>query len=125
MPENVERSREQFGKALMRLEEVLLRTPEQDQIVIDATIQRFEFTVELCWKALKNRLYKEGIQTTTPRSVMQEAYTAGWLVDESIWLNMLRDRNLTSHTYREEQALEIYKNIPVYASALRQLYEKL
>jgi hypothetical protein len=38
---------------------------------------------------------------------------------------MLRDRNLTSHTYREEQALEIYRKINSYAVELRKLNVKL
>ena len=48
----VEQTIKQFGHALTRLEEALTRSAEYDDIVIDATIQRFEFTIELCWKAL-------------------------------------------------------------------------
>jgi len=115
---------QQFTKALLRLEEVLQRSPE-DGIVIDATIQRFEFTIELCWKALKRKLAFEGVETTTPRSVLQQSFVFHWIDEEAIWLNMLRDRNLTSHTYREEQAKEIYARIPTYARAMRELLPKL
>lgn len=115
---------EQFGKALTRLEEVLQRMPSDD-IVIDATIQRFEFTIELCWKALKKKLAYEGIETTTPRSVLQQSYISNWINDEQLWLNMLADRNLTSHTYREEQARAIYARISSYARAMRELLDFL
>jgi len=125
MSDQVARLKDQFNQALMRLEEVLRRSPEQDSIVVDASIQRFEFTIELVWKALKSRLLFEGIAATTPRSVMQEAYAAGWIDDEQLWLNMLRDRNLTSHTYREEQAMEIFRKLPSYAAAMKRLYDRV
>src|SRR5690554_5023052 len=64
----VEQTIKQFGHALTRLEEALTRSAEYDDIVIDATIQRFEFTIELCWKALKKKLASEGVETTTPRT---------------------------------------------------------
>jgi len=40
-----------FERALSRLEEALAK-PE-DPIVRDASIQRFEFTFEMAWKALQ------------------------------------------------------------------------
>lgn len=125
MADKQSRAAKQFYKALQRLQEVLQHSSEQDSIIIDATIQRFEFTIELCWKAMKVRLYEEGIQATTPRSVLQEAFTVGWFDNETIWLRMLHDRNLTSHTYNEEQALEIYRRIPSYAVEMQELYDRL
>jgi nucleotidyltransferase substrate binding protein (TIGR01987 family) len=116
---------EQFGRALFRLEESLQRSAEHDDLVIDATIQRFEFTIELCWKTLKKMLYAEGLETGTPRNVLQQAYAAHWINNETTWLDMLRDRNLTSHTYREEQARDIYARIPHYAREMRKLYDFL
>lgn len=58
----VKQSIEQFGQALTRLEEALGRSAEQDDIVIDATIHRFEFTIELCWESLKKKLVSEGVE---------------------------------------------------------------
>ena len=113
---------QQFEKALYRLEEALQRSADDDGLVIDATIQRFEFTFELCWKSLKKMLGEEGFEVTTPRDALQKAYVAGWLDHEQTWLNMLRDRNLTSHTYREEQARLIYSRIPSYCRLFRKLY---
>jgi nucleotidyltransferase substrate binding protein (TIGR01987 family) len=42
---------------------------------------------------------------------LQEAFRAGWLADEAAWLQMLRDRNETSHTYNEAVARRIYANV--------------
>jgi len=115
---------ESLGKALGRLEEALGQ-PVENPLAVDATIQRFEFTIELFWKALKRCLEFEGIDASTPRGALQQAYQAGWLEDESRWLQMLRDRNETSHTYDEAKARKIYERIRANQPALRAAYEFL
>lgn len=99
-----------FGRALERLREALAE-PEDSPLTIDGTIQRFEFAIELSWKALRRLLIREGVSTTTPREALREAFRAGWLADEAAWLQMLRDRNETSHTYNEATAKRVYGNI--------------
>ena len=42
-------------QALARFE-AILADPRQDEIIRDASIQRFEFTSEICWKALQEVL---------------------------------------------------------------------
>jgi nucleotidyltransferase substrate binding protein (TIGR01987 family) len=85
-----------LATALERLREAL-QEPEANKLAVDGTIQRFEFVFELYWKTLKRLLAWEGIQTQTPRETLQRAYQAGWLADETAWLQMLRDRSQTSH----------------------------
>ncbi len=115
----------ELGNALNRLDEALQRDARADSLVLDATIQRFEFCVELMWKTLKKLLEAEGKEAKTPRQALQSAYSAEWIDDESQWLDMLKDRNLSSHTYREKLALEIYSRVGGHASAMRKLYEYL
>ncbi|HEY8495526.1 MAG TPA: nucleotidyltransferase substrate binding protein [Limnochordales bacterium] len=113
-----------LGRALGRLDEAL-REPDTNPLAIDGTIQRFEFAIELLWKTLKRVLEHEGIQTRTPREALREAYQAGWLDDEVSWLQMLRDRNETSHIYDEVMARKIYERIREYAPKMRRVYELL
>ena len=112
----------EWGHALERLHEALCRDPTADSIVLDACIQRFEFCVELTWKVLKKILEFEGEQAKTPKQALQKAYAIEWIDDEALWLNMLRDRNLTSHTYKERLAQEIYARIPAYYAIMRPLH---
>lgn len=101
-----------LDRALSRLKESLARDPEKDDIVIDATIQRFEFTYELSWKLMKSYLEYTGvIELSSPRSTIKAAFKAGIITDGELWLKMLDDRNRTSHTYDEATALDIYTNI--------------
>ena len=109
-----------FESAIKRLAEALAVDARITPIAVDAAIQRFEFCYELLWKALKKMLLdQENIEVQSPKQVLQHAYALGWIKDEKLWLQMAQDRNLTSHTYQEELALEIYQRIPTYLKAMQ------
>lgn len=110
-----------LGKALQRFHESLQYDVAQP-LVVDASIQRFEFCIELSWKTLKAALVLEGVTANTPRECLQQAYAAHWFDDEAAWLSMLKDRNLTSHTYKEDLALEIYHRLPGHYQAMQTLH---
>jgi nucleotidyltransferase substrate binding protein (TIGR01987 family) len=103
-------------KAIDRLRDAL-EVPRTDPLVVEGTIQRFEFVIEIFWKALKRALEYEGIVVRTPRESLKQAFAAGWLSDETAWLDMLDTRNTTSHLYLHEDLVEeayddIRKNFP-------------
>ncbi|MDX1923835.1 MAG: HI0074 family nucleotidyltransferase substrate-binding subunit [Rickettsiaceae bacterium] len=118
-----------LGKAIDRLKEVL-EHPELDQLdfLRDATIQRFEFTIELFWKVMKKILWHEKIESTTPKDVLSKAYQYKLINEEEIWITMLDDRNNTSHAYKEEEAKLIFEHIktylPVFVSAFEDIRRK-
>jgi len=122
--EKVKQSLTNLGKALDRLEEAL-QEDETNALFVDGTIQRFEFVIELFWKLLKRRLALEGVQASTPKQALKEAYQIRWLESETVWLKMLDDRNQTSHIYDEALAREIYERIKVYFPVIKSTYEKL
>ena len=122
--DKLERGLVLFKKAMDRLEEVL-QEPESS-IVMDATIQRFEFTYELMWKTLKNFLEDgHGVRAVSPRQVFVEAYSLSIIEQEEVFLEMIKSRNLLSHTYNEKQAAEIYKKCPSFLSAMKNVYAVL
>ena len=93
---------------------------------MDATIKRFEFTYELMWKTLKIFLEDPHvIRIVSPRLVFKEAYAFSILEQEDLFPEMIKSRNLLSHTYNEEQASTIYKQCPGYLSAVKGLYKHL
>ena len=102
---------EDYHKALHRLEIALTKTLDEDDLYLDATIQRFEFTFELAWKLMKAVLEFEGIEATSPRSSIREAWKQHLIGDAEKWLDMQVKRNLSSHTYNEETAQDIYRHI--------------
>lgn len=112
----------EVGNAAARLREAVA-APE-DAIVRDAVIQRFEFSFELVWKALKLYLERQGHECGGPRPTLKKAFAEGLIptVEEAdVWLQMLEDRNLTSHAYDEALATSIYRNVVRHYSPLLSL----
>ena len=98
-----------FLTAVNRLEEALMQ-PE-NAFMRDATIQRFEFTYELAWKALKLWLEHKDVIVLNAKDVLQAGLEQGMLADGNGWTQLHRMRNLTSHTYDEAQAARVYQLI--------------
>jgi nucleotidyltransferase substrate binding protein (TIGR01987 family) len=117
-------SLESLGNALNRFGEALAR-PDPDDIVMDGTIQRFEFTFELFWKTLRRFLQQEGVDTASPKSTLRHAYRRGLLDREQLWLDMLKDRNHSSHIYNAEMAREIFSRLPGHYRELRDRFAQL
>jgi len=99
-----ERIRE-YHKALTRLAEAAAL--KDDSIVRDALIQRFEFTYELAWKALRLWLESRNIDVHYAKDAFREALQQGWIEDGNGWTQLQKMRNLTSHTYDEATACEV------------------
>jgi len=112
-------------RAVSKLEDAL-EIPKDRELVVEGTIQRFEFVLELMWKTLKRALEFEGIFPKTPRESLREAFKIGWIEDEQLWINMLDQRNLTSHLYLHDELVEEkYEEIKQMAPALRVMLDFL
>ncbi len=109
-----------FEKALNRLEEGIKEA--KNDLDKDGVIQRFEFTMEVLLKALRAILLYQGIECYSPRSCIKEAFKANIIDDDEIILDMLEDRNISSHVYNEERSNQIFERIKnVYLDYLRNL----
>lgn len=101
-----------YKQALIKLEAALEKDPYLDDIILDGTIKRFEFTFELSWKLMKSYLeYKGILNIASPRDTIREAFKNEIIIEATPWLNMMESRNLTSHTYDETTAFCIYEKI--------------
>ncbi len=103
---------ENFKKTLKQLE-LFLSKPIEDDRDRAGIIQAFEFTFEQAWKAVQKLAGKQGVTVASPKSAFQFALNTGWIRvdDEQKWLDMIIDRNLTSHTYQESHAKEVVERI--------------
>ncbi len=80
--------------------------------VRDGTIQRFEFCTELAWKTMREYLLDQGFSDiNSPKAVIKQAFAFGMIRDQQAWIDLLNDRNLTSHVYEEETAKVIFERI--------------
>jgi nucleotidyltransferase substrate binding protein (TIGR01987 family) len=63
-------------------------------------VQAFEFTHELAWNVLKDYLEAQGfVSIIGSRNATREAFKNGLLADGEVWMDMIKARNQTSHTY--------------------------
>jgi nucleotidyltransferase substrate binding protein (TIGR01987 family) len=76
-------------------------------------IQAFEFTFELFWKTFQKLAPEAGLEAPSPREALLAGVKLRLItVDErDDWSQMLRDRNLTSHTYNASVADEILERL--------------
>jgi nucleotidyltransferase substrate binding protein (TIGR01987 family) len=110
--------------ALQALKKGLKENPSE--LERDGAIQRFEFCFELSWKCIKIKAEEAGVTgLNSPKSAIKEAFKQGWINDEKLWLEILSDRNLASHTYRESIAVDLFEKLNKYYSAISDLLEKL
>ncbi len=120
MSRKIEDSLSKLEMTVQRLQQALA-ADDSNPLYLDATVQRFELVFELAWETLKRALEAEGLICRTPRETFKAAYQAGWINEEALWIQMLDDRNVTSHTYDEPMASEIYGNIKSYYPELQKL----
>jgi nucleotidyltransferase substrate binding protein (TIGR01987 family) len=124
MKDVLEYSLNKLKKAHQRLIEGIEQA--KDELDRDGVIQRFEFTFELLWKALKIYLEYQGVIVKTPRGSFVEAFRIGLIDNEKAFLDMLEDRNNTSHIYDKETSEKIYNRIKKnYRNEISRVLESL
>lgn len=121
-----------FANALASLERALHRAQSspQDDELRDATIQRFEYTFELAWKMLRRRLMldlpsSDEAAGANYRALIRLGAQAGLLVEVAPWFVYRDMRNLTSHTYDQKKAQEVFAVIPAFARDAQALLSQL
>lgn len=119
-----------YRKALHRLAEVVnvAKARELNDFEADGMIQRFEFTFELAWKLLKSYAEYQGVdkEIMGSRDAIRWAFENGLITDSNVWMEMIKRRNDTSHTYDEDTASEVVDRIEdVYYQCFVYLFEKM
>lgn len=112
----------EFSKAVKALDRAL--SLPKDDITRDASIQRFEFCVELAWKSARKVM---GTSASAPKQVIREMYRAGLVDNVELWLMSIDQRNLSSHTYNEQLADLVYQfaaDFIVHAKTLQRRLEE-
>ena len=83
-----------------------------DEMLKEGLIQRFEYTHELAWNVMKDYAeYQGNPNIGGSRDASREAFQLKLITNGQIWMDMISNRNKTSHTYNEEIANEIYDKI--------------
>lgn len=103
-----------YLKALQTLAEAVALTDTRplSNLEQQGLIQGFEFTHELAWNVLKDYLEEQGfVGIIGSKNAAREAFKNGLINDGQAWMDMIKARNLTSHTYNTEVAERIVQDI--------------
>ena len=125
--------------AVSGLEMVLVRTVEAesaeelDEVLLRAVksgvIKHFEFTYELCWRFIRRWLETNVSRDVADGVTRQELFRLGaeyrLISRVEPWMVYHRARNLTSHTYRQTTAEEVYAVIPSFLEDAKSLLAAL
>ena len=103
-----------YRQALSRLTAAVKLSRERplSELEQQGLIQGFEYTHELGWNVLKDYLEAQGfVSIIGSKGATREAFKNGLVEDGEAWMDMIKARNLTSHTYKTEVAEDIVKDI--------------
>ena len=111
-------------KALDALKRAQVRSAsaKHDEELRDACIQRFEFSFELSWKMIKRRLERDlasadQLDGMSFKELMRTAFEAGLIHEVQAWWLYREMRNLSSHTYDAQIAVQVHSVIEGFVSA--------
>ena len=96
-----------FKKALVTLKNAVELAAERELTDLEkqGTIQGFEFTFELAWNVMKDYLEEQGVTGIIgSKNAIRHAFNKGIIDDGEVWMDMVKGRNLASHSYDEETA---------------------
>jgi nucleotidyltransferase substrate binding protein (TIGR01987 family) len=99
-----------YTKALGKLTDAIQLTKQRQlsELEKQGLIQAFEYTHELAWNTLKDFLAERGNnEIYGSRDATRAAFSLGIITDGDVWMNMIKSRNQTSHTYNEDIANQI------------------
>lgn len=131
--EKFQRTFEKFEKAFNKYREIVKSKELFDflnqELIIEVTTKRFEYTFESAWKVLREYLREEGVECPTPLKCFKEAFKLGLIEEdrEGVLIEMIEKRNQIVHIYDLEQAKDIYEFIKSdnVFSAIEALYKRL
>ena len=103
-----------YRKALAQLDNAvaLSQTRPLTDLEQQGLVQAFEYTYELAWNTIKDFYENQGeTNIQGSRDAFRLAFRRGLIEDGETWMNMIKDRALTSHTYNEETAEMIVTDV--------------
>lgn len=99
-----------YKKALVTIKNAVELSKERELTDLEkqGLIKGFEFTFEMAWNVMKDFLEEQGISGIIgSKGAVRQAFNKGLIEDGQVWMDMIKDRNVASHTYDEETAKEL------------------
>lgn len=96
-----------FTRVLAELSEAIALTKQRPLTKLEqhGLIQAFEYNYELAWNCIKDFYQFQGeTDIQGSRDAIRLAFSRGLISDGELWMNMIKSRALTSHTYNQDTA---------------------
>ena len=117
---------------LARLDVAELKQKLGDERLVDGMqngrAQKFEYTSELYWKAIKFFLKEqEGVDEAAPKKIIKAYYLGGHSTEDDymLLLEAVEDRNRLSHIYDAATFNDILARLPGYAALFERVSAQL
>lgn len=117
-----------YRNALKQLENAVTLGQEKElsELEKQGLIQAFEFTHELAWNVMKDYAHFQGnVLVAGSRDATREAFALNLIADGSGWMEMIKSRNQSSHTYNMEIAEDLVEKIMTRYFGLFKAFEKV
>jgi len=127
---NLEKSIKALEKSLTIYHSGSSYSEDLREILRAGIIQNFEVAYEQCWKFIQkwireNRSAEDAEHPRTRKELFRIAARYGLISDPVIWFEYGDVRNLTSHTYDDEQANEAFSTAVKFLPAALSLLDIL
>jgi nucleotidyltransferase substrate binding protein (TIGR01987 family) len=115
-----------YQKALVQLTK-FIEKGELSELEEQGIIKAFEYTYELAWKVIKDYYEEQGeVSIQGSRDALRLAFQRGLITDGDNWMNMIKSRIASVHTYNLEVAQQINQDIhDIYFQLFIELKEKM
>ena len=116
-----------YSRALVQLTRAveLAQLRSLSELEKQGLIQVFEFVFELAWNLMKDYfLYQGNPAISGSRDAIRSAFKQGLIADGEGWMEMIKSRNQTAHTYNESVANEIADSIMARYHALFRQFQQ-
>jgi nucleotidyltransferase substrate binding protein (TIGR01987 family) len=106
-----------FKRSLKQLDDAMALVAERDlsELEKQGVIQAFEYNYELAWNVIKDFFEYHGgegvLSIMGSRDAFRLAFRRGLIADGDVWMEMIKSRQLTSHTYNEEISAKVFEDI--------------
>lgn len=78
-----------FEKAFLQLRSAVKSIDALDDLSKEGMIKRYEYTLELAWKTLKDFLESKAVIASFPNDVIRHAFQTELIEDGELWMEML------------------------------------
>ncbi|RKT45211.1 nucleotidyltransferase substrate binding protein [Thiocapsa rosea] len=103
-----------YRRAFLQLSDAVSLAAERSLSPLEqqGLIKAFEFTHELAWNVMKDYFeYQGNTAITGSRDAIREAFRRGLVTDGETWMETIKSRNRSSHTYDENTAKQLIEII--------------